>query len=65
MSTNSPILDKPAERLASLILDRLVTEHLLSISQAAKLLPKFSAGTMQEEDWRLAIETSIQKEDDK
>lgn len=49
-------------RLATIAVERLMQEKLLTDSEAMKLLPKLADGTMRPEDWRLALENSDLKQ---
>ena len=55
-------MDTPSKKLATKIIDRLVSEKLLDAESGKKLLPKLEAGKLRAEDWRLPIETSDKKE---
>lgn len=55
-------MDTPSQKLASKIVERLVSEKLLNVEAGKKLLPKLMAGKLNAEDWRLPIETSDKKE---
>lgn len=56
------VMDTPSEQLASKILDRLITQKLLTPDDRAKLLSKLAAGKLKSEDWRLALELAYGKE---
>ena len=49
-------MDTPSMKLATVILERLVAEHLLSDEHANKLRTKLAEGKVQGQDWRLPIE---------
>jgi hypothetical protein len=52
----------PSEKLAALILERLIREKLLTRSEAKKVLSKLAEGKLRAEDWRAAIEISLPKQ---
>jgi hypothetical protein len=58
-------MDTPSHKLATKIIDRLVSEKLLDTEVSKKLLPKLAAGKLRAEDWRLPIETGDKKKDAK
>lgn len=62
MTENAP--QTPTEQLARRIVARLGKEGLLSEDQGGKLLPRLIAGSAKGEDWRFAIETSLQSKAD-
>jgi hypothetical protein len=49
----------PSEKLAERIIEKLVSEKLLSTHEARKLLPKLAEGKLRPDDWRAAIENSM------
>lgn len=55
-------MDTPSQKLATKIIDRLVSEKLLDADTGKKLLPKLAAGKLSAEDWRLPIEITEKKE---
>jgi len=55
-------MDTPSQKLASKIIDRLVSEKLLDADAGKRLLPRFAAGKLRPEDWRLPVETANKKE---
>ncbi len=55
-------MDTPSEALAAKITERLVREGLITAEAAKRLRPKLVEGTLQPEDWRLAIELADKKE---
>jgi hypothetical protein len=54
-------VDTPSLRLATIILERLVVEHLLSEEDAKKLRGKLAEGKLQGHEWRLPIELAAFK----
>ena len=57
-------VQSPSEKLSRRIVDRLEREGLLSSEQAEKLLVRLVAGNATQEDWRFAIELSMQRRAD-
>lgn len=55
-------METPSQILAAKTLERLCAEKLLTKEEMKKLLPKFTEGRVKAEDWRLAVENSIEKE---
>lgn len=53
----------PSEQLAEIVVNRLPKEGLLLESDAAKLQSKLEKGTLKSEDWRLAVEKVLLKEE--
>lgn len=52
----------PTEQVASQIVKRLIEAKLLRAGDESKVFPKLADGTMNAEDWRLAIELAEAKE---
>jgi hypothetical protein len=57
--------EKPAQKLAALIVDRLVKEGLLREEKRDQLAAKIVAGTMKESDWNLDIDLASREGDEK
>ena len=55
-------MDTPSQLLAARIIERLVSEKLLTAVAAKKLQPKLAEGKMRAEDWRLPIELAEKRE---
>lgn len=55
-------MDTPSQKLATKIIERLVSEKLLDAEAGKKLLPKLADGKLRAEDWRLPIELGDKKE---
>jgi hypothetical protein len=51
-------MNSASEKLASLIVERLIREKLLSRAEARKLLSKLAGGKLHPDDWRAALEIS-------
>ncbi len=51
-------MNSPSEKLAAIILEKLVRERLLSKPEAKKMISKLAEGKLRAEDWRAAIERS-------
>ncbi|MDD2707879.1 MAG: hypothetical protein PHV34_07690 [Verrucomicrobiae bacterium] len=60
MATDS--IKTPSEQLAAKIIERLVSEKLLTANDSKKLQPKLASGQLRAEDWRLPIELAEKKE---
>jgi len=58
-------MDTPSQKLATKIIDRLVSEKILNSEAGNKLLPRLATGKLRAEDWRLPIETAGKSEDKK
>lgn len=56
-------MNTPSEDLAKRILEQLLAENLITLEDAGHLLPKLAEGKMRPEDWKLALEKAIEKED--
>jgi hypothetical protein len=54
-------MNSASEKLASLIIDRLVREKLLTKTEGKKILPKLTDGKMHPHDWRAAVELTPQQ----
>lgn len=52
----------PSEQVASQIVKRLIEAKLLRAADESKVFPKLADGTMNAQDWRLAIELAGAKE---
>lgn len=48
-----------SEKLADIIIDRLVRESLVMEADAGKIAEKIASERMKPEDWRIAIEKCI------
>ncbi len=53
--------ESPSAMLARQIIARLIEAQLISADNARKLEPKLADGTLKGDDWRLALELSIEK----
>lgn len=63
MSTEENDASKtPSEILASKVVNRLVSESLLTKGEADKLLPKIAEGSVETGDWKVAFEISLDRE---
>lgn len=49
-------MDTPSKQVAASIIERLITEGLLSPGDAKKLLAQLAEGKLKPDDWRLAVE---------
>lgn len=49
----------PTQQLAERIVQRLVTEHLLTPGDAARLQAKLIDGKLRPDDWRQALEHAV------
>jgi hypothetical protein len=58
-------METPSEKLALLILDRLIESKVLAPGDRAKMQSKLAEGKLTRDDWRLAIELAIDKEEKK
>jgi hypothetical protein len=52
-------METPAQKLTSRILKRLTAAKLLREDDAKAFEPKVAAGTVRQEDWRLALEKAL------
>lgn len=55
-------MDTPSQTLAAKIMERLVTEGLVTAAAAKKLQPQLADGKLGAGDWRLPIELAGKKE---
>ena len=55
-------MDTPSQKLATKIIERLVSEKLLDAEAGKQLLPQLATGKLRAEDWRLPIEIGDRKE---
>lgn len=55
-------METPSARLAQAVVERLVRERILAEGEAKRLLAKLADGTMRPEDWRLALENTLEKD---
>jgi len=55
-------METPSSRLAKRIIERLVSEKLLTDEDGQKMLPRLAEGRLRSEDWRLPIEVGSEKE---
>lgn len=58
-------MDSPSELLSAKIIERLITEKLITPDDGKKLTSKMAAGKLRPEDWRLPIELAEDKESKK
>jgi hypothetical protein len=58
-------METPSEKLALLILDRLIESKVLLPSDRDKLQSKLAEGKLTRDDWRLAIELAMDKKEKK
>lgn len=56
-------MDTPSSQLAEKIVQRLIEVKLFRPEEKKKLLEKIADGSIKQEDWRLAIELSLDKGD--
>jgi hypothetical protein len=49
-------MDTPSKQLSKRIMDRFVTDSILSADDAKKMLDKLASGKLKQEDWQLPIE---------
>jgi hypothetical protein len=49
-------MSTPSDQLASLIVERLIAERLVSSADAPHLAARIADGKIQADEWRLAIE---------
>jgi hypothetical protein len=52
----------PNQELAEKTIERLVKEGLLSEKEGNKLSPGMASGTLNQDDWRVALENSAEKD---
>jgi len=52
-------MSSPAEQLSNLIVDRLIKKELISESLKRKVAEKIAAGQMDQGDWKLFFERSL------
>jgi len=52
-----------SELLADATIQKLVAAGLIVPTEGAKIVGKFGAGKLREEDWRMAVENSIKQEE--
>lgn len=58
-------METPSEKLALLILDRLIESKVLAPGDRDKMQSKLAEGKLTRDDWRLAIELAMDKEEQK
>jgi hypothetical protein len=51
----------PSEKLMSKIMDKLQQEKILTANEAEKIGMKILSGRIKSEDWRLAVDLSVDK----
>ena len=56
-------MTNPSERLMTKIIQQLQAEQILTEQEANKIAVKILSGKIRAEDWRLAIELSMDKGD--
>lgn len=56
------IMQTPSCKLMSQIMHKLQQEKLLTVGEANKIEKKIFSGKIKSEDWRLAVELSMDKE---
>lgn len=56
-------MTKPSEILMTKIIERLQKEQILTANEANKITGKVLAGKIKSEDWRLAVDLSLDKGD--
>ena len=54
-------METPSQKLAARILKRLADAKLLREADAQALASKLAAGSLKQEDWRLAVEKALEK----
>ncbi len=57
-----PIKQTPSKKLADIIVKRLITEGIIDDKAAKNLFNKISDGKINQDDWRLLIETQRKQE---
>lgn len=55
-------MTKPSERLLNKIIQQLQEEQILTEQETNKISAKILSGKVKAEDWRLAVELSMEKE---
>ena len=55
-------MTNPSERLMTKIIQQLQAEQILTEQESNKVAVKILSGKIKAEDWRLAIELSVDKE---
>jgi hypothetical protein len=54
-------MEPPSQKLTARILQKLAAEGLLRDEDVKAFAPKIAAGTLKQEDWRLAVEKALEK----
>jgi len=54
-------MDTPSKQLAQKIIDRLISEQLISAEDGKKMLVKLPEGKLRPEDWRLPLELATEQ----
>ncbi len=54
--------ETPSIALTKRVIERLLTDKLLTEEEAKKLSPKIALGSATQPDWKLAAENSIERE---
>ncbi len=57
-------METPSERLAELILERLVEQGLVLPRNTKRLLARLAKGEMNAQDWRLELEKATKHEEE-
>lgn len=57
-------MENPSQKLALQILNKLIDEGILSESDRVQFSTKLAEGTITSDDWRLAIELTMDKKGD-
>lgn len=57
--TPSDSLPSPSEIVAQQVVDRFVSESLLTVELATKIRDKVATGKMRTEDWKLIFEEAL------
>lgn len=58
-------MDTPSQKLTGKIVQRLIDAKILREDDACVLAPKMAAGKLTQDDWRLAVEKALEKEEKK
>ncbi|NTV12340.1 MAG: hypothetical protein HGA96_00155 [Desulfobulbaceae bacterium] len=55
-------MTSPSHELATIVVDRLAAEKLITADDAKKMAVKYAEGKLRQEDWRLSIEKGLDAE---
>lgn len=53
--------ENPSEKLAGIVVDRLIEKSCLRAERREQLIAKISSGTMKSDDWKLEIDLASLK----